>query len=572
MSTPKPGHHAAQGKAASAASPSPADRWWTLGIVTLSTFMLMLDLTVVNVALPSLRTSLHGGFSDLQWVIDAYALSLAVFLLTSGTLADRLGRKRVFLFGFAVFTAASLACGLAGDILVLNIARGVQGAGAAVLFAVGPALIGQEFRGKERGTAFGVFGGGAGLAIAFGPIIGGALTDGLSWRWIFLVNVPIGVLAMALGARRMHESHARGARRVKDIDWAGLVTFSVAMSLLVLGLVRGAQDGWGSARILTMFVVSALALAVFMVIQRARGANAMLDLSLFRVVSFNGIGVAAVFVSATAMSSIFLLVSYIQNTFEYSPWQTGVRFLPMTLMLFLTAAVGGALSTKVPQRLVVGLALTLVAVGLGLIRPLVDPGSAWTAALPGMMVLGFGLGLFNPARAFLSIGVVEPRKAGMASGMNETFQQVGMAIGIAAFGALFRSRVADRFAHSDVGRQIGASAHAKGEAVAAGGARQVADAAPAGFSDQVAHAGRVAFVDSLGDVLSIAAVIAAVGAVLAFALIRGKDLHPSAVGAAPGVLPDPDENAAGVGIGADTAEGDRGTGVLPVGGTIGAGA
>jgi EmrB/QacA subfamily drug resistance transporter len=524
-----------------ASAPASTNRWWTLGIVTLSTFMLMLDLTVVNVALPSLRTSLDAGFSDLQWVIDAYALALAVFLLTGGSLADRIGRKRVFLVGFAVFTAASLACGLAGDILALNLARGVQGAGAAILFAVGPALIGQEFHGKERGNAFGIFGAGAGLAIAFGPIIGGALTDGISWRWIFLINVPTGVLAMVLGSLRMRESRDRGGRRVKDIDWGGLVTFSLSTGLLVLGLLRAAQDGWGSPRILAMFAASAVALLAFLAIQRARGEEAMLDLSLFRVVSFNGIGAAAVFVAATAMSSIFLLVSYIQNNFGYSPWQTGVRFLPMTLVMFVTAAVAGALTAKVPQRLVVGFALLLVAGGLALVKPLVGPESGWTAALPGMMVLGFGLGMFNPARAFLSIGVAEPRKAGMASGMNETFQQVGMAVGIAAFGALFQSRVSDSFTDSDVGRRLGGSAHGMGEAIAAGGGRQVADAAPPDLSDQVAHAGRVAFVDSLGDVLSLAAIIAAVGAVLAFALIRGKDLHPSAVGGTPGVLPDADE-------------------------------
>lgn len=226
----------------SAAAPNPA-RWWTLAIVSIATFMLMLDLTVVNVALPDLRTALHADFADLQWVLDAYALTLAAFLLTGGSLADRLGRKRVFSAGFAIFTLSSLAAGAAPGILTLNLARGAQGIGAAVLFAVGPALLGQEFRGRDRATAFGVFGGVSGLAIAFGPLIGGSLTQGLSWRWIFLLNVPIGIVAMILGRFRLRESVEPGAHRV---DWAGLTTFSSALVLLVLGFLRGENQGWTS--------------------------------------------------------------------------------------------------------------------------------------------------------------------------------------------------------------------------------------------------------------------------------------------------------------------------------------
>jgi MFS family permease len=220
------------------------DRWWTLGIVTIATFMLMLDLTVVNVALPSLRTSLDASFSDLQWVLDSYALTLAVFLLTGGSLADRLGRKRVFNLGFALFSVASLACGLATNVLTLNLARGLQGAGAAVLFAVGPALIGQAFHGKDRAMAFGVFGAGAGLALAAGPLIGGGLTDGLNWRWIFLVNVPIGIVGIAISLLRVQESRDP---RGHAIDLSGLVSFSVGLTLIVLGLLRGSAEKRGQS-------------------------------------------------------------------------------------------------------------------------------------------------------------------------------------------------------------------------------------------------------------------------------------------------------------------------------------
>src|SRR2546423_1676089 len=285
MSREQPPPSPVKGRGAATGGGASATRWWTLTVVTLATFMLLLDLTVVNVALPNLRKSLHADFTGLQWVLDAYALTLAVFLLTGGSLADRLGRKRVFNVGFFVFSAASLACGLAGSVVVLNVSRGVQGAGAAVLFAVGPALIGQEFHGKERGAAFGVFGAGSGLAIALGPLIGGALTDGLGWRWIFLVNVPIGVVAMAVSAFRIPESRDRTSHQV---DWSGLTVFSAALSLLVFALLRGEAEGWSSGLILGAFALGGVALVSFLLIERAKGERAMLDLRLFRIPAFNG--------------------------------------------------------------------------------------------------------------------------------------------------------------------------------------------------------------------------------------------------------------------------------------------
>ncbi|WP_431044505.1 MFS transporter [Streptomyces sp. P1-3] len=503
-------------------------RGWTLAAVCVATFMLMLDLTVVNVALPDMRTDFDASFSELQWVLDAYALGLAVFLLTAGSLADRLGRKRVFNAGFVIFVLASLACGIAPDALFLSVARGVQGIGGAVLFAIGPALIGHEYRGKDRGWAFGVFGGVVGLAIAFGPLIGGALTEGLTWRWIFLVNVPIGLAALLMGALRMRESRDPLAQRV---DWWGLSTFSGALGLLVLGFLRGEAEGWGSTPIVAMFTFSAVLFAVFWLIERRLGERAMLQLALFRNVTFNGISIVTLLCAAATMSAIFLQISYVQNVLGFSAWETGVRFLPLTLTLFVAAAVAGSLTTRMPQRVLVGLSLASIAVGLALVT-MVDADSAWTALLPSMFGIGLGMGLFNPPRASLSIAVVEPSKAGMASGIGETFQQVGVAVGIAAFGALFQARVTHLFVDSAAGQALGGRAEEFGEAVAAGGGTEAA----AGIRQpelaaQLDQAARTAFTDGLNDVMLVCAALAALGALIAFAFIRTQDLHESALAA-----------------------------------------
>lgn len=524
-----PGSTSSSRQAGSAATAQDPAAKWTLAIVTVATFMLMLDLTVVNVALPRIRIALHSDFSGLQWVLDAYALTLAAFLLTAGSLADRLGRRRVFTLGFLIFSAASLTCGLASNILTLNIARAVQGIGAAILFAVGPALIGQEFHGKSRGTAFGIFGAGAGLAIAAGPLIGGALTSGLSWRWIFLINVPIGIAACALGRWKMHESASSQARR---IDAPGLTTFTVGLALLVWALLRGNISGWTSAPILAAGIAGLILLAVFIVIERARRTDAMLDTALFRIPTFTGLAVVAVFLSAGAMAAIFLLVSYTENVLGYSPWQAGLRFMPMTGVLFVSAAMGGALTTKAPPRLLIGASCLFSAAGLAWAHSLLTASSSWTALLPVTILLGIGLGIFNPVRAYLAIGVAEPAEAGAASGMSETFQQGGMALGIAAFGALFQDRVTRAFATSAPGHKLGAAAGQLGRQIASG-ATTVAPHSPA-----LADAARQSFVTGLTYTLPACAAAATVAAIAGLTSIRRKDLHPSASTATPGVLPD----------------------------------
>ncbi|MEO5873434.1 MAG: MFS transporter [Streptosporangiaceae bacterium] len=497
---------------------------WTLALASIAIFMLMLDVTVVNVALPDLRTSLGADFSDLQWVIDSYTLTLAAFLLTGGSLADRLGRKRVFTLGLVLFVLSSLAAGLAQDVLTLNLARGVQGAGAAVLFSVGPALIGHEFRGADRGKAFGVFGGVAGLALAVGPLVGGFLTDALSWRWIFLVNVPIGALALVAGLLFLRESREPAAH---GIDWAGMVTFGAGLALIVLGFLRGEAAGWTSAPIAAAFAGGAGLIVVFVWVEKRLGDRAMFDLSLLRIPTFTGVCLATFLSNATSLAAVFLQISYVQNVLGYSPWDTGLRFMPMMLTLFVVAALTGGLLASVPPGLLIGSSIGLIGLGMGLIV-LVEPGSSWTAMLPSMIVTGIGMGLFNPPRAAVTIGVVRPEKAGMASGMGETFQQVGVAVGIAGFGALFHHKVVSAFVASDAGTALGGHADAVAQTVASGGTSKLAETVPADSLGEATTAARQAFVDALCDVMVFCALVAAVGAAIAFLSIRTGDLHESA--------------------------------------------
>jgi EmrB/QacA subfamily drug resistance transporter len=499
-------------------------RWWTLALATSATFMLILDVTVVNIALPQLRTSLGATFADMQWVLDAYTVTLAAFLLTGGSLADRLGRKRLFAVGLVIFTLSSLAAGSAQTILALQIARGVQGTGAAILFAVAPALIGEEFLGKERGMAFGIFGGIIGLALALGPLIGGVLAGVLSWRWIFLVNVPVGALVLGLSATRLRESRSPSSH---PIDWLGMFVFSVGLVLMVFGFLRGEALGWTSTPILGLLGGSVAILFVFVAIQWRRGERAMLDLSLFRISTFSAVCLATLISNATSLAAIFLEVTYLQNVLGYSPLAAGIRVLPLTLTLFVVAAMTGPAVNKVSPGILLGSSIGLIAIGMALIA-LIDPGSSWTALLPSMIVMGVGMGLFNPPRAAVTIGVVEPSRGGMASGMGETFQQVGVAIGIAGFGALFHHRVVDAFASSPVASQLGPQAAELAQA-AATGAPPSASLGP-GLVQQVTDATRTAYVHSFTSVMVLCGIVCGVGALIAFLFIRRSDLHASALG------------------------------------------
>ena len=377
-------------------------KWWTLIAASVATFMLLLDITVVNVALPSIRGDLGASFGDLQWVVDAYALTLAALVLTAGSLADRLGRRRVFAAGLAIFSVASLLCALAPDATFLIVARGLQGVGGAAMFTVSLALIAHEFPAdRERGSAMGLYGATIGMAVAIGPLVGGALTEWLGWESIFYVNLPIGVAALAVTYLKLRESRDPNATRV---DWAGVAAFSGALFLLVLALLRGNDEGWGSGTIVSLFAGSAAALAAFVLIER-RAVEPMLPLGLFRLPTFAGVQLAAFAVSAALLAMFLYLSLYLQNYLGYSALEAGLRYLPITLLAFAFGPIAGALLSRVPARLLLSMGLVVTGVGL-LLMSGIDADAEWTTLLAGFLLAGAGVGLLNPVIADVAVSVV----------------------------------------------------------------------------------------------------------------------------------------------------------------------
>jgi len=489
-------------------------KWWTLLLVSIATFMLLLDVTVVNVALPDIQRELNASLSSLQWVVDAYSLMLAAFLLTAGSLGDRLGRRRVFTIGFAVFTFASFLCGISQDPTLLNLARGLQGIGGAGMFATSLALIGQEFHGKDRATAFGVWGATVGGAVAVGPLVGGVLTQSFGWEWIFFVNVPIGISAMVLTERKIVNVFAKDP---EPVDVPGLITFSVALFLLIFGLIRGNPEGWGSPVILACLIGAAVLLAAFVAIE-SRSQHPMLDLELFRKPAFNGVSAVAFALSAGMFAMFLYLTIYMQGVLDFSPLEAGLRFLPLTVLGFVVAPISGALSHRVPIRVLLGCGLTLVGLGLLLMHGL-SPGSDWRALLVGFVLAGIGIGTTNPGIGQAAIAVVPVEKSGMGSGINTTFRQVGIATGVAGLGAVFQGQV-----DSKLSELVPKAPAGLGEAVASGGSRAVSELplSPA-IHAKATHAADVAFVSGMNEILVIGAIICFVGAVLGFLLVRSED-------------------------------------------------
>ena len=493
-----------------------------LGLVALciGTFMLLLDLTVVNVALPSIQQDLGASFEDLQWLIDAYAITLAAFLLAAGALGDRVGRRKVFLVGLVLFMASSAACGLSGSPEALIWSRGFQGVGGAIMLAVAPALIAQEFTGRERDTAFAAFGGAAGLAIASGPLIGGALTS-VDWPWIFWVNIPIGVVCFALGVR--------GLRDVRfEVRWGryGAVSALVlcpALFLVVFGFTEASSKGWGSPVVLGCVAAGLAVLVVATLLQRVPALR-IFDAGLLVRRTFGGLSLATLLVFGAIFPVMLFTVLYLQRLLGYSAMGTGLRLLPLTGALFLASIFAGvALLPRVSRRVLISGSLVLTGVGLLLLQ-LVDVGDGWTALLPGLIVAGLGVGIFNPVRAESTVSLVDEQDSGMASGLGSTFQEIGVALGVAVFGALFGTTFAARLADRGIPGDIDPVAAAD-RLAAARGATDPATRALVSAVDET-------FVESFHQLTLLTGLLCVAAGLVAFLLIRDRDFaaaHPTEV-------------------------------------------
>jgi EmrB/QacA subfamily drug resistance transporter len=464
---------------------STRSRWLALYVLCLGDLMIVLDQSIVNVALPSIQSDLGFTQSALAWVVNAYLLTFGGFLLLSGRLGDLFGSKRVFQAGLVSFTVASVACGLAPSSELLVAGRAIQGLGGAAVSAVALSLIMGLFSDPgERAKAMGFFGFVMSGGGAVGVLLGGVLTGLFSWHWIFLVNVPIGVLTLAVTLMKVRDSERDPTA---TIDWGGLVTFSAGLFCLVFALIRGNDDGWGSTKIVALLVAGALLLAAFAAIER-RHDQPLLDLRLFRIPTFTGAQIVAFSIHASMFSMFLYITLYMQNILVYTPLETGVRFLPVSLLSFLAAPIAGKLAERYPVRVFLTAGLGLI--GLGLVEMHgVNPGDDWTTLLPGFILAGIGIGFVNPPLATAAIGVVEPRRSGAASGINSTARQVGTAVGIAGLGAILQSKLSHGLGAGSLGGPAAASA----------------------------------YIDALNDLFLVAAAVAFVGAACAAVLIRRRD-------------------------------------------------
>jgi EmrB/QacA subfamily drug resistance transporter len=455
-------------------------KWFTLGAVAFGLFMIMLDNTVVNVALPSIQRDLGVGLSELEWIVTGYALSFAALMLIGGKVADAYGRRLIFVIGITVFTLASLWCGLAASGEMLITARIVQGVGAALMNPATLSIIAATFPPRQRGTAIGIWAGVSALALAIGPLVGGLITEHISWNWIFFVNVPVGVLAIAASFLFIDESRDQTHQR---LDVPGLLTSAVGLFALTYGLIEANTYGWGSARILGSFALAAVALASFVVLE-LRQRYPMLPLELFRNPTYTGANTVILLV-ALAMFGVFFFVSlYMQNILGYSAVQAGAAFLPMTLLIILVAPIAGKASDRIGSRGLMTAGMALVAVQLLYFSQLGAQESYW-ALLPALLVGGVGMALTMTPSAAAATRSVPVDKAGVGAAVLNASRQVGGATGIALMGAI-----------------VAHEAH---------GVRSV-----------------TAFMAGFERALEVAAVIAAVGAVVAFALVRPHEREETA--------------------------------------------
>ncbi len=486
-------------------------RWLPLLTICLGTFMLLIDVTIVNVALPRMVDELDASFASLQWVVDAYALALAALVLGTGSIADMVGHRRAYIAGLALFAVSSFACGVAPSSGALIAARTVQGVGAAAMFATTFALLNSSYSGRDRGTAFGIWGAVAGASAAVGPIIGGLLTEGASWRWIFFVNLPVSIAAIVLCARVLSDVHERVRSRV---DVLGMLTFSGAAASVTYALIRANEEGWSNALSWWMLALAVVLLAAFVLIE-SRSPHAMLDLALLRNRSFVGLLVAALLLTFAAFSAFTYTSIWLQSVVGLSPVETGLTGLPMSAMAFLVSA---SLSRLVHDRrpdVVIGGGLLVIGLG-GVVGAVLVHGSAsWPALIPGYVLIGIGVGFVTPIVGSVSMSLVPPQRGGMAAGAVNTARQLGFAFGIAALGSVFAARAQSSLS----GRGVADAARA-GRAVAGGRAPELLSAVTPGARRALDAAVHASAVTGVRGAFAVAGGVGLLAGVLVLLLMR----------------------------------------------------
>ena len=407
---------------------------WAIVVTGLALFMASLDNLVVSSALPVIRVHLHAGLSGLEWTVNAYTLTFAVLLLAAAAVGERFGRRRVFMVGIALFTASSALAAIAPSISVLVAARALQGAGGAMIMPLSLTLLSSAVPPERRNVALGLWGAVGGTAVALGPLVGGAVTSGLSWQYIFWLNVPIGIVLIPLAWWKLSES--RGARA--RLDPVGIVAVSVGLFGVVLGLVRGNSHGWTSATVVGAFAIGAIALFGF-VLWELRSVHPMLDIRLFRNRGFTAVNVTAMLFSFGMFGAIFFLIQFLQTVQGYSPLAAGVRVLPWTAMPMVLAPIVGVLAERWGGKPLVTAGLALQALGLTWLTALTTPTTAYVDLIAPFAICGIGMSLFFVPLASLVLGTVPKALEGVASGANSAFRELGGVLGIAVLGAIFSS-------------------------------------------------------------------------------------------------------------------------------------
>jgi EmrB/QacA subfamily drug resistance transporter len=461
-------------------------KWWTLGAMCFALFMIMLDNTVVNVALPSIQRDLHASVSALEWTLNGYTLTFAVLLATAGRLGDIFGRRLFFMAGVIIFAVTSATAGLAANPEMLIASRAVQGVGAAMMMPATLSIVTAAFPAEERGRAIGTWAGVSALALTIGPVVGGVLTEHVSWRAIFWINLPVAAFAVAATLFAVRESRDPSVDR--RIDYLGVATLTAGLTAIILALIEGNSWGWTSPLTVGLLAGGAMVLAVFVAVEQ-RVAAPMVDFALFKTRNFIGSNLVAFIITFAMMGSFFFMAIYMQDVLRYSPVQAGIRFLPTTVLIVAIAPLSGRISDRVGSVWPMSLGLGVLAIAMYMFSQ-VDIGTTYSGLLPAFALMGAGIALVMSPMSTAAMNAVRVEKAGVASGVLQMSRMIGGTVGVAATGAIFQSKLGSAFDPA---------------ALATGGEQA-----------------RESFIEALGSAMSVAAIVVTIGFFVAVALIRGK--------------------------------------------------